>query len=206
MDLEKLKNAEAEFLDRYPGGFMHPEMVEIGKKHRMEKLIQKAQEVFAPENFQEIPVMAQNIIKTVTSSSMVSVFEKPKFRDYVNSQTPKEQAAMVAAVYQMLHGSMEAGFRSLVEVLKPVKLAKWTLVTVCPAYYRPREEVFIKPTTAKNVIAYFEVPGLVYSALPTWEFYHKYRQLIHQMKSQVSEVLSPDNAAFGGFLMISTGS
>ena len=37
MNVKKLKQAEKAFFKQYPGGFTHPEMVALGKKHKMEK-------------------------------------------------------------------------------------------------------------------------------------------------------------------------
>jgi len=91
-----------------------------------------------------------------------------------------------------------------VDILAEGKLAKWRLVTICLLYYRPDREVFVKPTTTKNVIRQFELDGLVYSPRPSWNFYSDYRDAIEAMKSQVSPTLSPNNAAFTGFLMMSS--
>lgn len=43
MNLEKLKEAESAFLHKYPGGFEHPDMLAMGKKHGMNKRITQAQ-------------------------------------------------------------------------------------------------------------------------------------------------------------------
>ena len=70
----------------------------------------------------------------------------------------------------------------------------------------PRESSFsfVKPTTTKNVIRQFEVADLVYKPQPTWQFYADYRDLIAEMKELVDPSLSPNNAAFTGFLMMTT--
>ena len=91
-------------------------------------------------------------------------------------------------------------------LLQEYKIAKWPVLTVIPIYYRPSEEAFIKPTTAKGVIEYFELTGLKYSARPTFEFYQAYREQILLMKQEVAELLRVDNAAFCGFLMNGHGS
>ena len=72
-----------------------------------------------------------------------------------------------------------------------------------PVYYNPSIEVFVKPTTAKNVIKYFELEIPKYSPNPTYEFYKAYREEINQMKKRLDVSLQPDNAAFCGFLMMS---
>lgn len=102
----------------------------------------------------------------------------------------------------MLHGDERTGFETLIDILKEEKLAKWTLITAIPAYYNPTKDVFVKPTTVKNVIKYFELENRVYKPLPTYDFYEQYRDSINNMKSNVSAELTPHNAAFSGFLMM----
>ena len=91
----------------------------------------------------------------------------------------------------------------MTEALAPWKLAIWSLLTVIPNYYRPTQEVFVKPTTAKGVIDYFELKGLDYSPRPSWAFYKGFREAVDTMKPLVDPSLSPSNAAFLGFLMMS---
>jgi hypothetical protein len=141
--------------------------------------------------------------KIVTSSSMVSVFEKPKFRDLLNDLSNGEREELADGLKNTLHGDQAKGFSQMISVLLPYKMAKWTLLTVCPVYYRPAVEVFIKPTTVKNVIEYFELQGLTYSPKASWEFYKLYREQINLMKSSMDKRLQLDNAAFSGFLMMS---
>jgi hypothetical protein len=102
----------------------------------------------------------------------------------------------------MLHGKKQLGFEAMVDILKTGKLAKWSLISIIPAYYSPTKEVFVKPTTAKRVLKHFEIDDPVYKPTPTWDFYKKYRQLINDSKGLVHESLSPSNAAFSGFLMM----
>lgn len=70
------------------------------------------------------------------------------------------------------------------------------------ACYRLQDEVFIKPTTAKGVIAHFELEGLDYKPTPSWDFYQRYRDARLEMKQYVDPSLSPNNPAFSGFLMM----
>lgn len=104
---------------------------------------------------------------------------------------------------EILHGKEQRGFETMLEVLKSGKLAKWSLMTICQTYFRPEFDVFIKPTTAKDVIEYFELKSLQYKQTPTWSSYDEYRSVINEMKSKVDSRLSASNAAFSGFLMIS---
>jgi hypothetical protein len=203
MNRSKLKEAEKRFFMRYPGGFSDPLMLEIAKKHKAEKMNKLAQDSFAIEQFESPDKIAGSMSKIVSQSSMVSIFEKPKFRDLVKAISDNEKERLSLGLKEFLHGDQEFGFKLMSGLLKEYKLAKWPLLTVCPIYYRPGEEVFIKPTTAKGVIEYFELEGLKYSPNPTFEFYRAYREQINQIKKEVDASLRVDNAAFCGFLMMS---
>lgn len=205
LDRLKLKAAEREFLRCFPEGFSDPEMQAIGKKHAMNRMVGMAQELFSKDALQDIDAGAENMIKVVSRSSMVSMFEKPKFRDFVRRLSAGDRTFLVRALTELLHGQQQSGFEALVDILQTEKLAKWSLTSIIPAYYAPAEEVFVKPTTAKNVISFFAVPDLVYKPRPSWEFYTGYRDLINNSKITVDPALSPSNAAFSGFLMMTMG-
>lgn len=203
MNKRKLKQAEKIFFKKYPDGFHHPELAAIGKKHKMDKMITMAQQSFIKSRFSKHQQVAADMIKIIARSSMVSMFEKPKFRDFVPTLQESELKQMTNGLKNFLHGNQTKGFNAMVEVLKQGKLAKWSLVTIIPAYFHPDSEVFVKPTTAKGVIDYFELKDITYKPTPTWDFYAKYKEDILTMKALVDESIAPNNAAFCGFLMMS---
>lgn len=203
MDRAKLKQAERRFLARYPGGFGHPEMQAIGKKHRIAKLVESAQTGFKTAAFSDHQSVIESAVRLVGQSSMVSVFEKPAYRDYLRGLDAEGRRRFAQALKAQLHGDAAWGFAAMAELLGEAKLAKWPLLTVIPFYFRPDAEVFVKPTTAKGVIAVFELEGLAYSPKPSYAFYQTYRERIMAMKAALSAGLAPDNAAFCGFLMMS---
>jgi hypothetical protein len=204
MNYKRLKKAEADFLKRYPGGFEHPEMMEIAKKHKKDKMVRLAQESFAKKNFRDSDEILNSMVKVVSQSSMVSVFEKPKFRDMVKALSKREKDIIAKGLKDLLHGNEKRGFETILAELASRKMAKWTLMTVIQNYYRPDEEVFIKPTTTKDIINNLEL-DLIYKPKPSWEFYEAYRDIINKMKKRVAKSLSPSNAAFCGFLMMVFG-
>jgi hypothetical protein len=201
MNLNRLKQIEEDFLYQYPGGFDHPEMIEVRKKHKLDKMIEMTQEAFVKRNFKFPDLIAENMVKVVTRSSLISVFEKPKFRDFAYSLPPTGREVLAKGLEGILYGDEQAGFETLTDILRNGKLAKWSLMTVCQAYYRPDVEVFVKPTVTKGVIEYFELSPLRYNPKPTWEFYNEYRSVINEMKSHVDESLARYNIGFTGFLM-----
>ena len=202
MNLERLYTAQTVFLDRYPGGFAHPDMVEIGKKHRVDKIAEQTQSLLAKPVFKSQAQALENIVNTVTRSSMVSMFEKPKFRDYVNGLSRDDRGSLSEGFRKMLHGNQEKGFNEVLDILIEGKLAKWSLMTICSLYMHPEVDVFVKPTTTKRVISYLELEDVVYKPRPSWEFYARYRDIINDLKGMVDPSLGPNNAAFTGFLMV----
>ena len=202
MNAEKLKFAEEKFLMQYPGGFQNPVMIEIAKKHKIEKMIEMAKESLSRDKFEDSDEFAQAMVKIVARSSMVSVFEKAKFRDLVKEMSDEEKRRLSENMFELIHGNQEKGFNQMVEFLQIFKMAKWTIMTVCMLYSNPSVEVFIKPTTTKGVIKYFELEGLEYKPQPSYEFYKEYRKQINEMKNKMDESLRVDNAGFCGFLMM----
>jgi len=202
MNWDRLKQGEEDFLRTYPGGFAHPDMQEISRKHHPDKMRRMAAERLAPGKFREPVILADSVIRIVTASSMISVFDKPRFRDEIRRLDARKTAALARGMEQLLHGDQGKGFDTVRDLLAELKLARWPLMTVCPVYLHPYRQVFVKPTTAKNIITYFQVPGLVYRSRPEYDFYRSFRELILEMKSRVDSSLSPDNAAFTGFLMM----
>lgn len=203
MNRAKLKDAEARFLKLYPGGFSNPRMLEIAKKHKIEKMNKLALDSFSVENFKNPDAIVDSMKKLISQSSMVSVFEKPKFRDLVSAMNNDEKRRLSRGLEEFLHGDQQSGFMLMSDLLNEYNLAKWTLLTACPYYYRPGVEVFIKPTTVKGVIEYFELEGLKYSPKPNYEFYKAYREQINQIKKEVDASLQANNGAFCGFLLMS---
>lgn len=201
MNLSRLKQAEQAFLRRYPGGFDNPELVATRvRKHKPDQMIALARESFAEGNFRSPDLIVQNMVKLISRASIISVFEKPRFRDFANGLSPDEKEFLSSGLKQLLHGNEQTGFEMMLDLLKSEKLAKWSLMTVCQTYFHPQRDVFVKPTTVKGVIVFFELEDLQYKPTPFWAFYEAYRSAFYEMKSKVDKSLSPTNAAFSGFL------
>lgn len=202
MNFEKLKEAEASFFTFYPKGFEDEALLPIIKRHNTAGIGKSVQEMFAPERFSRTEEIGENFAKIVSKSSLISLFEKPKVRDMVKLMSMEQQDMFAIGLYELLHGKKEKGFGILVDVLSTYKLAKWSLVTLIPYYYARDKAFFIKPTTTKDIIKFFEIEGITYKPRPTYEFYAKYTKVLEEMKSQVSPLIGEDNAGFTGFLMM----
>ena len=74
-------------------------------------------------------------------------------------------------------------------------------MSAVPFYFAPTKEAFVKPTTAKRILAFLEVDELHYRPRPDWAFYDGYRRLILDIRDEVDPSLTASNAAITGFLM-----
>lgn len=203
MNIDRLKDAEVFFMMTHPEGFNDPELQALAnKKHKMAKMTEASQLAFKKAAFSNPRQITDDMVRLVSRSSMVSMFEKPKFRDFVAALPEADIEQLSQGLQQFLYGNQKKGFEAMLEVLLKGKLAKWSLMTILPNYVKPDSEVFVKPTTTKNVIKVFEIEDLIYKPRPSWEFYQRYRDVIGQMKELVDSRLSPSNAAFSGFLMM----
>ena len=201
MNFNKLKSAEANFLQMFPAGFEDEGLVEVRKRHNLSKMNQLAFEVFREENFYVADQFVKGLVKVVSGSSMLSMFEKPKFRDMISSLNSAEKELLTSYYRELFHGDQENAFDAIVDILAFHKMAKWSVVTISMSYYRPESEVFIKPTTTKKIISELGL-NLIYRPRPTWSFYERYREIVLEIKKNVKSSLSPNNAALTGFLMI----
>jgi len=209
MNLAKLREAQALFLHRYPGGFNNEEIQQVvAKRHNVGKLSEFAADRLAKRNFAKPGALLEDVVRIVSRSSMVSMFEKPRFRDHIRGLSRDDREFLLAGYERLLHGrgarKQEQGFNDVLDVLTEGRLAKWSLMTIHLYHLRPQREVFVKPTTTKNAIRQFELTELEYRPRPSWDFYARYRSVIAQMKAQVDSSLGPNNAAFTGFLMMAT--
>lgn len=205
MNLDRLYEAEAKFLQVYPDGFDDPAILAIRKKHNVDTLVKFSKETLTRLNCQKPDFVADTLLKIVSRSSMVSRFEKPPFKDFINTLGPDERKMLAIAIEDRLYGKKKAGFEQMLDLLVHHKVAKWTVLTAVPFYFAPRREVFVKPNTAKGILKALEVDDVVYSPTPNWEFYRGYKKVLTQVKKEVSPALSPSYAALSGFLMMSLG-
>ena len=202
MNLIKLKDVEAEFLFHYPKGFEDEKFFPTMKKFNPSKLEEFTKENLRKEDFSNPNLVVEAFFKIIQKSVLVSLFDKLKFRDMLAGLTSYEKDMLSIELYELLHGHMKNGFDGIVEFLQQYKLAKWTIISVVLYYNDRQKEYFIKPTTTKNVIKYFELQNLVYKPTPSFEFYDSYKKVLNEMKKNVDKSLYPDNAAFTGFLRI----
>lgn len=201
MNLEALKRYESLFLVHYPGGFSHPAMQTIAKRHQVDKWTEFLKSDLAKAQFDDVIQVAESLTKLIGGSSLVSVFEKTAFKNMMNGLTRDEKQVLMEAFKTLLYEDQAKGFEDVCSFLTLYKNAKWPIVTSVLYYSNPETEVIIKPSTVKKVIEVFELSGVTYTTRPEYHFYKAYCQEIMKMKQLSSEELQVDNGAYCGFLM-----
>ena len=202
MNLAKLKDLESEFLCRYPKGFEDEHFFPTIKKFNPEKLEEFAKDALKKENFSNPNLLIEGFFKTIQKSVMVSLFDKLKLKDAISSLNFYEKDMLSIEIYELLYGNKKEGFEGLVEFLAQYNLAKWTIISVAPYCLNRHSEYFIKPTTTKMIIKYFELKELIYKPKPSFEFYENYSKALDEMKSNLHDSLTFDNVAFTSFLKV----
>ena len=201
MNIEKLKKLESEFLERYPKGLNDEHFKKMKKKHNVDKHTAFMNDVLTEEYLNGGHLVFKDVAKVVLSSSMVSVFEKVRFRDLAADLTKSEKDRYVKGVQELLYGHEKSGFYMVYAVLKEHRLAKWPIISVYKVYKNPKKDVFMKPTVIKKVISHLEL-DMKYESDPSYTLYRKYRTAINKMKKEVALSLRKDNLGFLGFLMM----
>lgn len=204
MDLTRLKEAEERFLILYPGGIMNPLMLEIAQKREGKHLVKLAQKSFSMEQFDSPSHIADSMGVIVGQSPFISLFEKVKLQEAIHFMHDNHKQQLSAGMQEFLYGNQRSGFHQITSVLDGYKMAKWPVLTVCPSYCRPYEEIFIHPVAARKVIDYYQLEGLTYCASPAYDFYRAYREHILFLKNQADPSLQGDNEDFCRFLIMST--
>jgi len=203
MRIDKLHELQGDFFARYPDGFMDPEMIKIRKSHNIDKVVDFTQAAFSDTQFGRSESIIKSLTQVVSKSSMIFMFDKPKFRDAVLALAPDEREALTDAVFELLHGNEQKGFEQILDQLVVLKLARWSLISVLPFYFDPQGHWFIKPNITKSILKYFEVDQqIVYKPKPSYAFYKAYSDFLTELRDESDPRLSPNNAAFTGFLMM----
>ena len=103
MNITKLKDIEAEFLEIYPTGFNDAYFFPTMKKFKPEKLEEFAKDVLKKENFSNPSVVVDGFFKVVQKSVMVSLFDKLKLKDALLTLNSYEKDMLSIEIYELLY-------------------------------------------------------------------------------------------------------
>lgn len=198
------------FLLKYPDGLEDEEYLNNAKRHRNTfKVIEMCQN-FDLEQLVLKDSYHQNLcidfmIKIITMSSTVSVFEKVAFKNYLADKRVWDE--FLENLYLMLSDLNEQTFNNFVYTLmlkkheKNANPAKWPVITFILQMFYPNDEVFVKPTTIKKVILFLE-SGIVYKSIPNFQTYAEIRELILDFKKHSALAKNQNNIVAQAILYI----
>lgn len=198
--MDKIHILENKFYSMYPDGFQDTAFDVIHKKHNIDKLHHFVEEAFPLEAFDDSKQILEDAAKLINRSTLVSRFEKPLFKKFMAES--KQVNAFVKGLKSLYHEDEKKGFESLMEIFRMHKLDKWPIISAFIAYKDPMYQVFIKPTTTKKILKYFEIESFKYDSKPSYAFYTSYRDFINELKACTNEGLHVNNPAFCGFLLM----
>ncbi len=202
MNLEKLKECEERFFEYYKDGFEDEKLAKTNKLFNTQKFHTLAKDSFALENFSNIEKITEDFFNILLKSPLISFYEGDLLKNALKNFTIFEKDMLSIYLQDLLYGSFEDSFDDFVELLASKNLAKWHILALIPYYFAPDKNYFLKPSTTRNIIKYFELKDIKYSSKPSFEFYKNYTKSLDIMKNSVNPKLRDDNAKFTGFLRI----
>lgn len=204
----------------YPNGFEDEKWKEGEKKYKVEKINSFVDNNISKKIFEnyintnQTGKIIELIEKIISLSSVVSVFEKIAFRNFINEANNKIIDSFAILLNNMLYGKdFEENFDSFSDFLvsnkylgKNTNIAKWTLVTSILAHIKRNEEVLIKPNTAKYISKILQKP-FYYISVPNIITYNDYKKIVMEFKNELEKDFMPrDNMIVQAVLYICCGS
>lgn len=97
--LNKLKILEEHFFEMYPNGFDDEALKVMVKRHKADKLKEFTKCSFSKDMF-AIPLqICEDAKKVISRSSLIFLFEKPKFKDAINSMSLEQKEIFSIGLY-----------------------------------------------------------------------------------------------------------
>lgn len=206
MNLEKLKDCEERFFEYYKDGFEDEKLAKTVKLFNTIKFQTLVKNSFALENFSNIEYISQSFFEILLKSPLISFYErdliKNALKNFTNYEKDMLSIYLKDLLYEDLEESIKDSFDELVELLASKNLAKWHILTLIPYYFAPNKNYFLKPSTTRNIVKYFELENIKYKPRPSFEFYKDYTKNLQKMKNIVNPILRDDNGRFTGFLRL----
>lgn len=189
------------FLLKYPEGFRDKLFLttEVKTKQKVADYAQKHlnQEQFAhyleESNYPEITKVLRHLIEQDTFN-IIDTFDKSVFLEHL--ETPAFQVDLADNLYNLLYGEeseFNENFILLVDVLKEMKSAHWTLLSYFLFIFFPKKYCVVKPTITQNIAKVCEF-NVLYEPLPNPVTYEKVMKLTANLiKVLIDLGLKPKN-------------
>ncbi len=188
------KVIDNQFLEAFPNGFEDQRWNELGKKHNPNKIFNIFNNEFSKQSFKTLldeesyEEICEIALKLVKSASVVSVFEKVAFTNFMKYESTSE---FCNALFNFLYAYNEQSFETFVSILarhknqKNANAAKWPIVSFFKAYQDPNNYVLVKPNTVKAVAKALDY-DISYQSYPNVETYNKVLEMVKSYKKDSS--------------------
>ncbi len=126
------------------------------------------------------------LLTIVSRSSMVSRFEKPPFREFLDGLDSKDKRRLTEAFGKRLFGRKKReGFAEIVDLLARYKLARWSLVSaICTSISHPRRRLSSNLRRPERSLPFSTSRSFNTTPRPSWAFYVGYRNLILDIEGE----------------------
>jgi hypothetical protein len=192
------------FISLFPLGLQDKKWLDLGKRHQNAylRLVDLFKQELSKQNIEDhlekgdYKYIAEQATKVIQKSTMVSLFEKIAFRNFIEQTSIHRDFA--DSLYALLYNDYKKNFAQFVGVLGSLKdyknanAAKWTVVSAFLCHSNPYEHVFIKPTTVKNIALFLGI-DISYNSSPNIETYEKVRNMILDYKKVSKIAKEQDN-------------
>ncbi len=188
------KVIDNQFLEKFPNGFDNPMWNELGKKHNPNKIFNIFNNEFSEHSFKALlkdkayEEICEIALKLVKTASVVSVFEKVAFTNFIKYETTPE---FCNALFNFLYAYNDEAFETFVLLLakhknqKNANAAKWPIVSFFKSYQDPDNFVLVKPNTVKAVAKVLDY-DISYQSYPNVTTYNKILEMVKSYKKDSS--------------------
>ncbi len=189
-----MNNIDRVFLDMFPDGLEDTAWNELGKKHNPNKIFKMFENELSKDNLKHLIDIKKYgevldiSLAAIKKSSVVSVFEKVAFQNFVKYVDRKEFAEKF---YNFLYNYNDKSFEEFVTVLisckkyKNANPAKWPVISFFKAYQNPEEFVIVKPNTVKAVAKFLDF-DIEYKPLPNTNTYKNVLNMVKEYQQNSS--------------------
>ncbi|WP_423364389.1 hypothetical protein [Mycoplasma sp. P36-A1] len=202
------KAIDSLFLNKYPQGIDDKQFYSDNKRLLVSKKIIKLVNEFNLEDLKinDRTMQQKNInfiIRIVSMTSAVSVFEKVALKNYLSDKRTWDE--FLSSLYNFITNNNEENFNYFVHILSLKKLeknsnpAKWPVITFLLRIFNADTEIFIKPTTIKKMLYLIE-SDVKYVSTPNYQTYIEIKKIILDYKKQSKVVKDANNIIVQGII------
>lgn len=201
------------FLQKFPDGLNDELWIDMGKKHKTIKITEKLNDQLSKQNFKmlitkkDYQTICDLSLKLLRQSTMISVFEKVAFANYLAHDDIKKDFSL--SLFDFMYKFGEDSFKNFVLTLarhkkeKNCNACKWTVVTFFKAYQDTNNYIFVKPTSIKAISNALHTE-IGYTPYPNYETYMKAYNMVKEYRDNSDICKNADMMTTEAVLYVTT--